>query len=279
MHSQPLFLFQEQKMSMKRSNRLVVLLLLGLGLTGCGAASTPEATPTDVPAAATIAPTPTPAQIDLTTNIASQDWAQIDLTNNIANQDWAQWAARCSQNTAGRPITELAEMEPFKAVVLALDPKYQQWEANLQFPTLINTTGQPKYLVCLFKTWTSVANYTTDNRIVPGYREDWKITVQVLDTGKIYETESLVGADPPYQVTYQESYRPLTEIVGGPPWGAARSLLQAKQSSLVASATLSVPYGFESIDFAPDSRSLYVPFEDGFRKWDFSTKTQAPLRL
>lgn len=252
---------------MHRAKIIVALLLLALGITGCGPAATPEAAVTSAPAAAEIVYTPTPP--------AS---VQIDLTTNTASQDPAPWTARCAQNTAGKPIADLPAIEPFKAVVLAFNPGSKQWEANRGFPTLINTTGEPEYLICVFRTWTFFANYSiSGSGNVPGYREDWKITVQILDTKEIYETRSLVGQNPPYSVTYPHSNTPITVVVGTTPLQAARSVLLAKQSLPVASATLSIPHGFQSIDFAPDSRSLYVPFEDGFHQWDFTANTQTPL--
>ena len=205
-------------------------------------------------------------------------FAKIDLTTDTFSQDLAQWTARCPQNTAGKPITDLTEIEPFKAVVLALAPNSKQWQSSKVFPTLINATGQPKYLVCLFQTWTLIGDYTTsDNSALPGYREDWKITVQDLDTKEIYETKSLVGHDPADDVRLWKTNLPITEIVGGPPLDEARSVLLAKQSIPVLSATISVPYNFPSIDFAPDSQSLYFPVKDGYRKWDFTADMQTPL--
>jgi hypothetical protein len=127
----------------------------------------------------------------------------------------------------------------------------------------------------VFKTWVRVASYgTLPNFSIPGYREDWEISIQDLDTKSIYAMPTLAGQEPRDTVTI---WADATEVVGSTPLQEARSVLLAKQSLPVASATLSVPHGFQSIDFAPDSRSLYVPFEDGFREWDFTANTQAPL--
>ena len=100
------------------------------------------------------------------------------------------------------------------------------------FPSLIDPSDQPKYLICLFRTWTFVANYlNTDKRLIlPGYREDWKITIQVLDTDEIYKTKTLPGQDPAETQTFMQSSTPLTEVVGVAPLEEVRALLLGKLS-------------------------------------------------
>ena len=72
------------------------------------------------------------------------------------------------------------------------------------FTSLIDPSDQTQYLICLFRTWTFIANYlNTDKRLIlPGYRGDRKITVLVLDTNEIYETKTLPGQDPAQTLTF-----------------------------------------------------------------------------
>ncbi|RPI86535.1 MAG: WD40 repeat domain-containing protein [Chloroflexi bacterium] len=246
--------------------KFLVLLGIAIWISGCSKASLTPAR-TVGPMVITIAPTPTPPSL------------VIDLTVTAANQDLSHWKLECAGNTSGKSISELPTIEPNKAIVLSLDPKSNLWEESADFPTLIDTSGQPKYLVCIFRTWTYITSYNiSDNKNIPGYREDWMITIEDLDTNAVYTTKVLIGQEPPYEALYDAWSIP-TEIVGNDPKEQARAMLLARQNVLFSPVTLTVPYGFQSLDFAPDSRSLLVPFDDGYRQWDFTTDSLTPLDL
>jgi hypothetical protein len=145
-------------------------------------------------------------------------------------RDISRWVQPCEHIAPGKQFSELAAIEPGAALVLALDPEDQQWKLFNGFPALDDTPGQPKYLICLFRTRTFIANYLNkDERlIIPGYREDWQISIVVLATDEVFTTSILPGKDPADKLTFMRSPTPLREVVGVTPFEEARALLMSK---------------------------------------------------
>lgn len=76
-------------------------------------------------------------------------------------------------------VKRAGEIKSYQSFIPARDPKSQHWETYPGFPTLTIKNGQPKYLISFYHKWIFIVNstYTGKSLIIPGYREDWKITV------------------------------------------------------------------------------------------------------